>query len=1088
MPHKRKRQFYNRMIACALALTMVLVCFVIPCDKVQAQTPSQVYTNLVIFADFTDTYEHNHSDSSFGACFAGNKGVEKTYELFNGTNRAGDLVDKRGLAAYVNQVSYGMCQVNNVFPQYDAVNDRMESYKLDNTAAYYAQNPQQLIEHLMVKLDADDSAKNVIGNTVLSHNTPSYIDNVMIVVGRGSSEPFGGVTYYSGGGSFTNSAGQAYHVGSFNIVTETQAYLGIEGSGLLIHEFMHSMGYPDLYCQGNSEYTPIPVGSWDIMASESMYVQYPLAYMRQHISGWLSLPTVTTNQTGYTLTAASATNENNKNSQAVILKTPYSDKEFFVVEYRKKAVAPGQANYDSTAYDAKIAGSGIIIYRVNETVTTNYAGAPYMVYVYRPGDSLDASGHEKADEGSVYLQNSYLSAESQRTTYGSANVAAGLSDNAITYSDGTNSGIVIKNVGSASGNQIQFDIEFSHEQSDSYWTTVACDSSAMYSLVGGTWDTISSKPADYAAFSKLVTFRGATYMSYQNTSNKACLAKYQAGGWTTVFTSDAAVTEVDAAADENGIAVIYNGESYNGMYCALYNGSGVSPTTVTAPTGKWMANPDVTMLGGFPWVVYREVQQSDRLVIKRCVGGTWTDVNSGFNSGNYALGSGGDRLYLGMKTGDGVRVYCYDTRAVAQGFTEVGSVVGGNASFDCYDMYVIDDVPYVACGTMSQLRVYKLENQLWSMLGNPVATGYIDYVQLLGQGNKLYATYTDTAERKNYVKQYTLSTSGGTGGTGGTGSTDGTEIVTPQKPVGTVSLSGSAHIQSFGDRQGTWSGNTLSMGTTGMSKRLEAITLNLKNTTGYSGSITYRVHRQTYGWTNWVSSGQQAGTTGQSKRLEAIQLQLTGELAKHYSIRYRVHIQSYGWNQGWQYDGALAGTTGEAKRLEALEIQIVPRQEVMGVTYRVHRQTFGWEKNWLTGGQVSGTTGQRKRLEGITIALTGNQYSGGIEYSTHVQTYGWMPYVSDGWMSGTSGQRKRLEGIRIRLTGEVADHYDIYYRVHAQTFGWLGWAKNGEMSGTSGLAKRLEAIQILLVPKGGAAPSSTYMGVTSNTARICVAR
>lgn len=280
-----------------------------------------------------------------------------------------------------------------------------------------------------------------------------------------------------------------------------------------------------------------------------------------------------------------------------------------------------------------------------------------------------------------------------------------------------------------------------------------------------------------------------------------------------------------------------------------------------------------------------------------------------------------------------------------------------------------------------------------------------------------------------------------------------------------TSLSGQAHVQTFGDKAGSYKDGILTLGTTGQSKRLESIIINLENNTGYEGSIQYRVHRQTYGWTEWVNACKPAGTTGQGKRLEGIQIRLTGELANHYSVKYRVHIQSYGWNQGWQYDGALAGTEGEAKRLESLEVQLVPKTEDMGLIYRVHRQTYGWEMPYKSNGTVSGTTGQSKRLEGIEIALTGNKYSGSIIYSTHVQSYGWMNEVSDGMMSGTSGKAKRLESIKIRLDGEVANHYDVYYRVHAQSYGWLGWAKNGAPSGTAGYGKRLEAIQILLVEK-----------------------
>ena len=307
------------------------------------------------------------------------------------------------------------------------------------------------------------------------------------------------------------------------------------------------------------------------------------------------------------------------------------------------------------------------------------------------------------------------------------------------------------------------------------------------------------------------------------------------------------------------------------------------------------------------------------------------------------------------------------------------------------------------------------------------------------------------------------------------------------KAAASIGMSGKAHVQSYGDTNGriTYENgiDTLVLGTRGQAKRVESITVNLQNNTGYAGTIQYRVHRQTYGWTDWVNAGQPAGTTGQGKRLEAIQMRLTGELAAHYDIRYQVHIQTYGDNQGWVYNGALAGTTGEAKRLEEVKIQIIPKNtasETPSINYRVHRQSYGWETIWAKDGTVSGTTGQGKRLEGISIDIKGTSYCGSVEYQTHVQSYGWMNWVADGAMSGTSGQAKRLEAIRIRLTGELANHYDIYYRVHAQSFGWMGWAKNGEAAGTARYAKRLEAIQIVLCRKG-TAPGANVAGIVPAT-------
>jgi uncharacterized lipoprotein YddW (UPF0748 family)/uncharacterized protein YjdB len=129
------------------------------------------------------------------------------------------------------------------------------------------------------------------------------------------------------------------------------------------------------------------------------------------------------------------------------------------------------------------------------------------------------------------------------------------------------------------------------------------------------------------------------------------------------------------------------------------------------------------------------------------------------------------------------------------------------------------------------------------------------------------------------------------------------------------------HVQTYG-WQAEVSDGALS-GTSGQSKRLEAITIQLANQK-YSGGISYRVHCQTYGWLDWVSDGAMAGTSGQSKRLEAIEIKLTGEMAEHYDVYYRVHCQTYGWLD-WVKNGETAGTSGESKRLEAIQIQLVPK-------------------------------------------------------------------------------------------------------------------------------------------------------------------
>lgn len=136
------------------------------------------------------------------------------------------------------------------------------------------------------------------------------------------------------------------------------------------------------------------------------------------------------------------------------------------------------------------------------------------------------------------------------------------------------------------------------------------------------------------------------------------------------------------------------------------------------------------------------------------------------------------------------------------------------------------------------------------------------------------------------------------------------------------------HVQSYG-----WQGyryNGKMSGTEGEAKRLEGIEIKLTNQQ-YTGNIIYTTHVQSYGWqgdinnkNTWKINGAMSGTSGQSKRLEAICIDLTGEMAENYDVYYRVHAQSYGW-LGWAKNGAPAGTAGCAKRLEGIEICLVKK-------------------------------------------------------------------------------------------------------------------------------------------------------------------
>ena len=142
--------------------------------------------------------------------------------------------------------------------------------------------------------------------------------------------------------------------------------------------------------------------------------------------------------------------------------------------------------------------------------------------------------------------------------------------------------------------------------------------------------------------------------------------------------------------------------------------------------------------------------------------------------------------------------------------------------------------------------------------------------------------------------------------------------------AGEAGVSYSAHAQDLGWQVSAADGATV--GTTGQSKRVEALTIKLTNAPE-GASVAYQVHVQDYGWISPASKdGVIAGTVGQSKRMEAIAINLSG--MPGYSVEYRVHVQDIGW-MAWTKDGSIAGTTGKSLRLEAVEIRIVKSGSVI---------------------------------------------------------------------------------------------------------------------------------------------------------------
>ena len=171
-----------------------------------------------------------------------------------------------------------------------------------------------------------------------------------------------------------------------------------------------------------------------------------------HFTGWTQLPELTSSTRNVSICAPGEAG-----NQAYVIRSQRNPYELFVVEMRRQT-----SLYSDDTLDSRVGGTGLIVYRVDTTVDglSNYFGST-GVYVFRPqpGQNGYAEGSERATVG-----NAFLSAESVRTSIGSADPNAGLAQGALTFSDGTNSGIVISDVSSAQNGSMTFSVTIKAEE------------------------------------------------------------------------------------------------------------------------------------------------------------------------------------------------------------------------------------------------------------------------------------------------------------------------------------------------------------------------------------------------------------------------------------------------------------------------------------------------------------------------------------------------------------------------------------------------------------------------------------------------
>ncbi len=285
-------------------------------------------------------------------------------------------------------------------------------------------NGDNYIDAISFFVEGEFSEKNVSWSDLLwSHKSEGYFSTRLAGKTVGTYNLIDARDSKSAGGIFSNNSYENKDINSLK--------LNRAGYGVIHHEFLHTLGLPDLYRSATSEINP--VGFYDIMANTlGLYPQPMLTVQQKNVLGWGSaLPEVTKSQE-MTISRPKYTSRSEQTSFKIY--SPYNDEEYFVAEYYEKQPDPYQGNSGRE--------DGFIVYRVNEKNGTNMGsnGMKDYIYVFRPNETTLGGGRGN-------LVNAVISPKAG-TSFGKTEIKNGWDNDTLFYSSGKNSGIKLSVVSS----------------------------------------------------------------------------------------------------------------------------------------------------------------------------------------------------------------------------------------------------------------------------------------------------------------------------------------------------------------------------------------------------------------------------------------------------------------------------------------------------------------------------------------------------------------------------------------------------------------------------------------------------------------
>lgn len=682
------------------------------------------YANVVFFTYFNGDLE-------------GKKYMEDNYktimEYYNGSSET-------SVKNYLENISYNNFHLYNLFPQINDSTFIPIELSITEDDANNSNYDSIIISDVLKKYP------NVSGT--IDYDNDGIVDNLTIIL-RNKADNAGSnsslVSHksdYPGGNDITLSNKS---LGTYNMLN-TYSIRNTKSS-VIIHEFMHSLGYPDLY-NSNNDY---PVFTWDIMGNVISPPPYSLAYLRSYFTNWLSIDEITKSGT-ITLN----TQDNKDGNQAYIIKSPLNDYEFFVVEYRKKPTL-----FDKI--DRSISNSGVIVYRINTTITglSNKFGS-YGVYVYRDNSFALNSTPSSA----VY--NTVFSKELGRTTVGNSDLNS--KDKALLYSDGTNSGIVLSEIGSSSSNSITLNVSIPNKGDLDVWNELKYDD--------------INKNSGYKVQTS-IEMNNKIYVG-SITNNKLYTTVYDNGNWSTISNGtnivigDVSPSTMEFKIINNKLYLIYGCWNKIGVYSlenniwkkrAEYNYStGYMSTEVinnelyianmydnnnaellkykddniTKVTnyysGSFVGDPKVLSINNKIYLMVRE-SSTRKIKIYEYSNNILKEINNDILVNSYDAKDLNNKIIIaGKNTGD-IELYEFDgtnfkkkTETIPYNLPQLFKSQGNlylRTIKDPTDIYSNDNV----------LMVYSLSDKV-TMEGNNIASGVnADYSGVFSIGNRLYISY-----------------------------------------------------------------------------------------------------------------------------------------------------------------------------------------------------------------------------------------------------------------------------------------------------------------------------------------------------------